>query len=141
MTNCSPLYQSVVMVDTWNVGNRRAVIGYSPIFTKRFTVVYRYKPEVTSVRAHSSTFDALDLAVSPETISETFSKVAFFAGLEQRTQSLRYQYEHNRAAMDGAHVKFLSTSTRTGLLEISAILDFLLHGATVNICSRRMPIS
>jgi len=68
------------MVDTWNVGNRRAVIGYSPIFTKRFTVVYRYKLEVTTVKALSSAFDALDLAVSPETISETLSKVAFFAG-------------------------------------------------------------
>jgi len=68
------------MVDTWKVGNRRAVIGYSPIFTKRFTVVYRYKPEVTTVKVHLPAFDALDLAVSPEIISETFSKVAFFAG-------------------------------------------------------------
>lgn len=84
------------MVDTWKVGNRRAVVGYSPIFTKRFTVVYRYKPEVATIRAHSSPFDALDLAVSPETISETFSKVTFFAGprttdvessLSVRTQS------------------------------------------------------
>ncbi|CAH1736697.1 unnamed protein product [Aphis gossypii] len=68
------------MVDAWKFGNRRAMIGYSPIFTKRFTVVYRYKPEVITVKVRSSAFDALDLAVSPETISETFSKVVFFAG-------------------------------------------------------------
>jgi len=95
VTNCSPRYQSVVMVDTWKFGNRRAMIGYSPIFTKRFTVVYRYKPEVTTVRARSSAFDALDLAVSSETISEKFSKVTFFAGSrttdEKSSLSIRTQ--------------------------------------------------
>lgn len=88
------------MANTRKVGDRRAVIGYSPIFTKHFTV-HRYKPEVITVRAHSSAFDALDSAVSPETvaISEKFSKVAFFAGARttdgEFSSSVRTQADGN----------------------------------------------